>query len=158
MVGGRPVNNLREFALSLFRFKIGDPASLEILRGAQKLSVSVPVIERAGDPQRFADMVNEQDNLVSKLGMMGLTVSEQLRKLLPELRIPSGVVVAARTGNSDYWGDDLKQGDVIHTVNSKAITDVASLRAAISAIPSSTPVILQIEREGILSYLVLETD
>jgi serine protease Do len=157
-VAGRPVNDLREFALSLFRFRIGESAQLEILRGNQKLTASVPVIERTDDPQRFADMVNEQQNLIAKLGVMGLTVSDELRKLLPELRIPSGVVVAARTGESNYWGDDLQQGDVIHAVNGKKVTDVASLRAAIEAVPASTPLVLQVERGGTLNYLVLETD
>jgi len=38
-VQGHPVNNLREFALSLFRFKIGESAKLEILRGGRKRMV-----------------------------------------------------------------------------------------------------------------------
>ena len=123
-VQGHPVNNLREFALSLFRFKIGESAKLEILRGGQKSPASVEVIERMDDPQRFADMVTEQQKLIAKLGVMGLTVNAQVQPLLPELRITTGVVIAARTGDGDYWGDDLQQGDVIHSVNGKTVTDV----------------------------------
>src|SRR4051812_15170124 len=92
-VSGQSVENLREFALSLFRFRIGDQAKLELLRGNQKLTASVPVIERADDPQRFADLVNEQQNLIPRLGILGLTVSDQLKGRLPELRIAPGVVV-----------------------------------------------------------------
>ncbi len=157
-VQGRPVMNLREFALSLFRFKIGEPAQMEILRNGQKSTVSVKVIERMDDPQRFADLVTEDQNLVQKLGIMGLTVTKEVSQLLPDLRISSGVVVAARTGDSSYWGDDLQQGDVIHAVNAKPITDVAALRAALDAVPKDTPVVLQVERGGTLNYLVMETD
>ncbi len=157
-VAGHPVHNLREFALSLYRFTIGESAAIQILRGKQTLTVSVPVIERADDPQRFADMVNEQQNMIPKLGILGLTVSDQIRSLLPELRINTGVVVAARTGANDYWGDTPQQGDVIHAVNGKNITDVASLRDAINGVAANTPVVLQIERGGTLSYVVLETD
>ncbi len=157
-VGGRAVHNLREFALSLYRFKIGEPATLQILRDGKTLTVPVPVIERSDDPQRFADLVNEHQNLIPKLGIMGLTMSKELRELLPELRIPSGVVVAARTGNTDYWGDDLQQGDVIHALNGKTVVDIATLRTAISEVPSNTPLILQVERGGTLNYLVLEME
>jgi serine protease Do len=157
-VGERPVHNLREFALSLFRFKIGEPAQLEILRAGQKNTAQVRVIERKDDPQRFADMVTEQQNLVAKLGVMGLTVSGEIRQLLPDLRVESGVIVAARTGDSSYWGDDLQQGDVIHAVNGKPVTDVPTLRAAIDAVRTDIPLVVQVERGGTLNYLVMETD
>jgi serine protease Do len=157
-VAGHTVNNLREFALALYRFRIGEQASLNLLRGNQEITALVPVIERADDPQRFADMVNEQENLIPKLGILGLTLSDQLKGLLPDLRIASGVVVAARTGESGYWGDDLQQGDVIHFVNQKPITDVAVLRAIINSIPANAPVVMQVERGGTLNYLVLEAD
>jgi len=116
------------------------------------------VIERMDDPQRFADMVTEQQNLIAKLGVMGLTVNAQVQPLLPELRIATGVVIAARTGDGDYWGDDLQQGDVIHSVNGKTVTDVSSLLAAIDALPATTPLVLQVERGGTLNYLVMERD
>lgn len=157
-VAGHPVHNLREFALSLYRFKIGERAQLEIQRDGRKLNVAVPVIERTDDPMRFADLVNQRQNQIPKLSVLGLTVNEQIKGLLPELRIPSGVVVAARTGKSDYWGDDLQQGDVIHAVNGKAVVDIATLRTAINDIPANTPLVLQVERAGTLNYFVLETD
>jgi serine protease Do len=157
-VAGRPVHNLREFALSLYRFKVGESAQLELLRDSKKLTMTVPVIERTDDPMRFADFVNQRENLIPKLGIMGLTLNDQVKGLLPELRIDSGVVVAARIGDTQYWGDDLQQGDVIHTVNGRPITDVASLRTAVNALPADTPLVLQVERSGSMDYLVLEED
>jgi serine protease Do len=154
---GHAVHNLREFALSLYRFKIGQQATLEIQRDGKKLTVLVPVIERTDDPMRFADLVKPEENQISQLGVMVLTVNAQIKDLLPELRIPSGVVIAARTGNSDYWGDDLQQGDIIHAINGKPITDVAGLRSALNN-PSTTVLVLQVERSGSMNYFVLEKD
>lgn len=157
-VDGRSVDNIREFALSLFRFRIGQKAQVDVVRAGQKITASVPVIERADDPQRFADMVTEQQNLVPQLNILGLTLTEQLRDLLPDLRIATGVVVAARTGTTSYFGDQLQQGDVIHAVNGAGVTDVANLREALSRITTGTPTVLQIERQGSLSYVVLESE
>lgn len=155
-VAGRPIHNIREFALSLFRYHIGEKVDVELLRGDQQIGSSVSVIERADDPQRFADMVTEAKNLVPRLGILGLSLTDQLRSLLPDLRINTGVIVAARTSGDNYFGDQLQQGDVIHAVNGTTVTDVASLRSAFSNIPADSPLVLQVERQGSFNYLVLE--
>ncbi len=47
-------------------------------RSAQRTSdtVTVPVIERPDDPQRFADMVTGPDNIVNRLGVVALTITD----------------------------------------------------------------------------------
>ncbi|HET9698307.1 MAG TPA: trypsin-like peptidase domain-containing protein [Terriglobales bacterium] len=157
-LAGHPVHDLREFALALFRFTIGQPVPVVALRGNQEITSLVPVIERADDPQRFADLVNERQNMISKLGILGLTLTDQVRALLPDLRVPTGVIVAARTAGNDFFGDELQQGDVIHFVNGKPVADVASLRSAVESIPADKPLVLQVERQGTLNFLVLEAD
>jgi serine protease Do len=157
-LAGHPVHDLREFALALFRFQVGQPVAVEVLRGQKKLTASVPVIERSDDPQRFADLVNEAQNRIPRLGILGLTVDDRVSSLLSGLRIDSGVIVAARTGTDDFFGDELQQGDVIHGVNGKAVDDVASLRNLVTSLPSDQPLVLQVERQGALNYLVLESD
>ena len=67
----------------------------------------MPVIERDDDPQRFADMVNPDDNLVSKLGILGIEINEKLSEMLPDLRHEYGIVVAARLRNPPYTGGAL---------------------------------------------------
>ncbi len=157
-IAGTPVQNIREFALTLFRFRIGQKADVTIVRGSKKLTASVPVIERNDDPQRFADMVTEEKNLIPKLGILGLTLTDQLRSLLPELRIDSGVVVAARISANNIFGDQLQQGDVIHAVNGQTVTDVASLRNIFNNTSSGSAIVIQIERQGFLNYLVVGAD
>ena len=78
--------------------------------------------------------------------------------MLPDLRVSSGIVVAAKGANADYYGDRPNVGDVIHAVNAKAVTSVDDLKEALGTLKADDPLVLQIERAGELAYLVLERD
>jgi len=101
-------------------------------------------------------MVTGPGNVVERLGIVGITVNDDLRKLMPDLRIRSGVIVAARTPSATLLGDGPEPGDIIHSVNTTPIKDLASLKAALREVHSGDAVVLQVEREGALSYLVME--
>jgi S1-C subfamily serine protease len=47
---------------------------------------------------------------------------------------------------------------VIHSVNGQPVEDVASLREKLRAVKPGAPIILQIERDGAMTYLVLESE
>jgi serine protease Do len=157
-VGGKPVTNVRQFSLDLLEYKIGQSAQISVLRGSKQLTYSVKLVERPDDPQRFADLVTGPDNLISRLGVVGISLNGQLRQMLPDLRIPGGVVVAAKTPTAGLLGEGPEPGDVIHSVNGQPVDDVASLRQKLGEVKPGAPVVLQIERDGQLSYLVLESE
>jgi len=157
-IGGKRVNNVRQFALELMTYKVGQTTTVDVLRGAKKLDYSVTLIERADDPQRFADLVTGPDNLVPRLGVVGVSLNGELKQMLPDLRIPSGVVVAAKTPAAALLGEGPEPGDVIHGVNGHSVTDVAELRQRLREVKPGAPIVLQIERDGDLSYLVLESE
>lgn len=157
-VGGKPVINVRQFSLDLLEYKVGQSPEIAIMRGGKQLTFKVKLEERADDPQRFADMVSGPDNLVPRLGIVGISLNGQMRELLPDLRTPGGVVVAAKTPTAALLGEGPEVGDVIHSVNGQPVPDVASLRKKLSEVKPGAPVVLQIERDGQLSYLVLESE
>jgi len=104
----------------MYSYAVGDQAQIEVQRGEHRISFAVPVVERADDPQRFEDLVTEQDNSFPKLGILGLTVDEKISALLPPLRVNGGVLVAARmAAASSRFGDELAAGDIIHQLNGK---------------------------------------
>src|SRR5262249_6216047 len=119
-------------------------------------TATAAVTESDDDPERFADLVNPQENLVSKLAIFGLTVDDNLLRILTGLRIHDGVLVAAQAGVSAYYRDQLREGDVIHVVNGIRITSVDTLRAELEKLKKGELLVLQIEREGALMFLVLE--
>ena len=155
-IGGVSLRNVRDLALELYRYAIGDSAPFQILREDMEFSTSVALTESDDDPERFADMVNPEENLVPKLGILGISVDEKVRKILPPLRIPDGVLVAAQGGSSLYFGDPPQEGDVIHAVNGIKVTSIESLAAELNQLKQGKSLVLQLERNGTLMYLALE--
>ena len=100
-------------------------------------------------------MMNPAENLIAQLGLLGIAVDDRIRESVP-LRVPEGVLVAAHSGVSMYFGDQPKEGDVIHAVNSERISSVEALRSKLNGLKSTDPVVLQVERAGSLMFLVLE--
>jgi serine protease Do len=155
-IGGKPIGDVKEFATILFTYKIGQSAPIGVIRDGKEVTVNVTIAERPGDPLRFADMVTGPANVVERLGIVGITINDDLRRLLPDLRIPSGVIVAARTPSSTLLGQGPEPGDVIHSVNTQPVKDIPGLKQLLRVVHSGDPVVLQIERDGELSYLVME--
>jgi serine protease Do len=157
-IGGKPVGDVKEFATILFSFKIGDMAPIGVMRNGKQETVEVRVTERPDDPQRFADMVSGPGNVVNRLGIVGITINDDLRKAMPDLRIPSGVIVAARTPGALLLGDGPEPGEIIHSLNTTPIKDLDGLKQALKALQPGQPIVLQVERDGELSYLVMESE
>jgi S1-C subfamily serine protease len=120
--------------------------------------LAVPVIERPDDPQRFADLVSGPNNIVPRLGVVAVTINSDLKDLIGDTRIPSGVLVAARTPTSTLLGEGPQPGDIIHAINGTPVQDIAELRKQLRQIKAGDPIVLQVERSGSLSFLVLESE
>ncbi|HYR89257.1 MAG TPA: trypsin-like peptidase domain-containing protein [Terriglobia bacterium] len=155
-IGGKPVRNVRDFALNFYRYEPGTTTTFEVVRGEGKHSLQVPVDERKNDPQRFADMVKPVDDVVPKLGILGLELDDTVRGMLPPLRFENGILVAAFAGSSSYFGDELQQGDVIYSINGKRVASISALLGEISRLKPDDAIVLQVERAGLLRFLVLE--
>jgi hypothetical protein len=48
----------------------------------------------------------------------------------------------------------VEPGDVVHAVNGTAVDAVESLRSTLDAVPDGAPIVLQVERSGMLQYVV----
>jgi len=155
-IGGKPVGDVKEFATILFGYKIGQTAPIGVIRGGKEETFDVKVTERPDDPQRFADMVAGPANVVERLGIVGITVTDDLRKLMPDMRIPSGVIVAARTPSALLLGDGPEPGDIIHMLNTTPIKDLDGLKQVLRQLHSGDAIVLQVEKDGALSYLIME--
>jgi len=55
-------------------------------------------------------------------------------------------------------GIGLQPGDVIHAINRDRVESVEGLRQAILATKPGEPIVLQVERQGRLSYLAFELE
>jgi serine protease Do len=155
-LNGKAMENARQLDVNLYRYKLGDKVSVQVARGDEKLTYPVAVTVREDDPQRFADMVDPIKNVVPQLGILGIGIDKDVAQMLPDLRRSIGVVVAARAGESPYYGDSLKLGDVIYEVNGSPVSSVDALRDALDKLSETSPLALLVERDGRLLYVVMQ--
>ena len=152
-VDGVPISSLPQFAQSLYLHKTGDQAALEVLRGADRLKINVGLAERPHKEDSLVDLADPVKNLVRPLDILGVELTLELAHSLPDLRIPTGVIVAARTLGTRTGEIPLQTADVIHGLNGNPITSLDGLRAALAAIKPGEPVALQIERHEQIFYV-----
>ena len=155
---GRRIETLPAFAGALYLHPVDDLLKLEVMRGDERKTLYVPVVEKKDQMDSLINLADPQNNLVPRLGILAIELNDQLRSALGTLRIPSGVVVVARA--ADLTGPDsgLQTGDVIHSVNQKPITSLDTLRSALQQLKSGDSVAMQIERDGLLQYLAFEME
>ncbi len=153
---GHAIDSLPALTGALFLHRVGDPVELALLRGDQRIALIVNAPEAKQPTDLLADLANPDQGLVPRLGILGVDVSDKLRGIIPPLRIGYGVVVAART--VEGGGIGLQPGDVIHAINRDRVESVEGLRQAILATKPGEPIVLQVERQGRLSYLAFELE
>jgi serine protease Do len=155
---GRPIGALPIAEMLVSTKPAGGTLHVEILRGKEKLSLEIPVAEQKEKIEQIADLVDPAKSLVAKLGIFGVTIDERLGDDIQDLRIPSGVIVAALSADLSGVETDLQPGDVIHAVNGKRVENLEGLRAGLNAIASGGTGVLQIERDDKLTYITFEME
>jgi serine protease Do len=155
---GRPIDILARFQAGLFLHRTDQRLQLEVLRNGKKVALSIPVIEEKTEIDPLSELVDPEKNRIPRLGVLGIDINQQTAELLPPLRIKSGVAVVARTAG--YRSDDtgLLPGDVIHFLNGSPVTGLEELGKRLSFFKTGDAVVLQIERDGELSYLAFEME
>jgi serine protease Do len=154
---GKPMENARQFDVNLYRKDIGSRVAVEVLRDGRTQTFQVQVVERPDQANQFASMVTPERNLVEKVGLLCLDIDDNIARMLPNLRINSGVLVGARQSGSRQAAGFVP-GDVIHSVNGKAVMSLADLKREIQALLPLSPVVVQVERHGIFTLVVFEID
>lgn len=154
---GKPIENSRQLDVNLYRRSAGSVAVLDVLRGSERVRLSIGVDERADDPGRFAELVTRDRHLVARLGVLAVTLTDALRSQLgagPEL---SGVLVAARA--SEAAGEyGIQPGDLIVSVNAAPVKTLEALRQIVTSLPLRAPCALQVLRQGQFLYLAFEIE
>jgi serine protease Do len=156
---GKTMENGRQLRVNLYARAVGDEVRLEVMRGARRLTIAVPVVERPDDPGRLSEMVNPREHLIPRLGILGLDLDARVAALLPPLRGRTGVVVAATSMDAPLSPQGRFQpGDVIYEVNRKPIDGVKTLRALMGGLKPGDAVVVQIERFEQLMYVAFKVE
>ena len=157
-MNGQPVGSLAEFVATLTLRNVGRTVRLDVLRGAQPLTLEIPVVERRDSLDRLMTAVDPERNLVRRIGIIGISIDSTTASAVPGLRFPSGVLVAALAGYAGSVESGLIPGDVIHTVNRRRVTSLDDLRSALRDLKVGHAAVLQIERQGVFKFLQFEIE
>jgi serine protease Do len=155
---GRRIETLPNLSSALYLHRLDEVLKLEILRGEDRKTLYVPAIEERDPMDQLFDAADPEKSLVPRLGILAVDFTPDLRKNISSLRIPSGVIVLGRAADLITPETGLQTGDIIHALNTTAITSLDTLRNAVLALKTGAPVVLQIERSDGLTYLSFEME
>jgi len=154
----RPIDTLPALTAAMYLHPLDEVMKLVVLRGGKRETLFVAVSEHRDEMDKLMDAVDPDQSLVARLGILAVDLNDQLRSVVGNLRVSSGVVVIARAANLIGPESGLKSGDVIHSVNKTPVDSLESLRAALNDLKANAPVVLQVERDGQLQWLAFEME
>ena len=152
----RAIESVPMLGLELSRYTEGDTITLGLLRGTERVTLSVGVVERPHPIDDLAALADPEKNTLPALGIIGLDVTKAIPGLTSGLRIPSGVLVVARTLVPSGNVVPLVAGDVIHTANDTVVESLDALRALVDKARAGGDLVLQIERNGQLFFVTCQ--
>jgi serine protease Do len=155
-IDGETITRLHQLLMVVDKYSIGDALKVTYLRGSEKSEAEVIVRAQPEDPNRYLKTVNENADFVSGLGVLATDVNDDLIKTIPELRRPAGVLVTALVAGFAGLEEGLAPGDLIISLNGKPVFNVDSLRKLLGAHQSGSPIVLQIQRENQLKFIVMD--
>ena len=151
-LNGFRVDGMPTLSAALYLRGHGDAVAMEVVRGTERKNLKITVTEEDHDLDSLASAMNPEKALVSPLGILGVEIDSKLVKLFSELRIKSGVIVAAMSAGPTI-DTGLETGDVIHSLNTTDVASLEGLRAMVAKLKPGDPVVLMVERENQLHYL-----
>ena len=154
-LGAQPVHTVRDLYRAEYALSEGKEVELAVMRGPDaRLLRITPGAAQKSPPAVSAANVTEKDNLVFRLGMYGATLTPAMASTLGGLRGGPGVLVLALAGVGLRGQNAVEPGDVVHAVNGTPVDAVESLRSTLKGVPDGAPIVLQVERSGMLQYVV----
>src|SRR6202050_4488193 len=127
----RRIETLPQLSSALYLHRLDQVLKLEILRGDQKKTLYVPAIEHRDQMDQLFDAADPEKNLIPRLGILGIDLTDDLRAKIGTLRIPSGVIVLGRAADLILPDTGLQTGDIIHALNTTHIASMDTLRATL---------------------------
>jgi serine protease Do len=154
-VDGEPVFSLPGYTTAIATHPLEEPLRMELLRGTGKLSLTIAPQPKPHEAQELPSRAAPA-NRVGRLGIFAETWSAALSDLIPEPRVPAGIVVLALSPDPTAVTASLRVGDLIHDLNDVPLVSVDHLRAELDRFKEGDQGVLTVERQGKRHYLEFE--
>jgi len=155
-IDGKPTTSVPLFSMQLNTHRDPDRLRLGVLRGGGESFVDITVLHVRTDLTDLSDALALDLKRIDTLGILAIEVDDVMAGLLPELRIPSGVIVAGRTAHAAGPDGSITPWDVIHAINGTAVLTVDGLAATLNDLEPGRPIVLQVERDGRLTFVTCQ--
>jgi len=155
---GQPIYSLAGLMREVFVHPIDKLVTLKLLHGDETYTLEIMAKESSRPVDRLGELAMSDQGLVRRLGIIGVDVDDQVRRIMPHLQSGPGVVVGARIQEATSADSGLRAGDVIRALNQTRINSLETLKKAVRALNAGDAVALQVEREGKLTYLSFEME
>ena len=109
------------------------------------------VSEQEGEVENaLVDSLKPDRSLIPRLGILCIEIDAKMAKILPDLRQPDGLIVAAKSPEGQGRYIDLQVGDVIHTLNNQPVGSLKHFAPCRRRRPKliAEPVALLVGRSG----------
>jgi len=157
-VDGRPTLGLTGFVGALCLHAPDQAVRIDVLRGTHKLSFEVPALQARDRMERLADVADPMKSHIQRLGILGVDFDDELRSLVPDARIGTGVMVVGQARGFDFVDTGLLPGDLIHSLNRTPIESVEQLKSVVGQLKPGDAAVLRIERQAQFQYLAFEME
>ncbi|MBV8573353.1 MAG: trypsin-like peptidase domain-containing protein [Acidobacteriaceae bacterium] len=157
-IDGHPALTFLAFTAALYQHPPDQVLKIEVLRGEKKLLFNVPAMLARDRMEQLADVADPIKSHIGPLGILGLDFNDDLRSLMPDARMGTGVVVIGQAPGFNSAHTGLRIGDVIHSLNRTAVESVDQLKSAVAQLKPGDAAVLRIERGGQFQYLAFEME
>ncbi|WP_413231704.1 DegQ family serine endoprotease [Marinobacter sp.] len=134
------------------RTPVGETATLEVLRGGDRIELPVVIGELPDEGSQQAQQATPQESTTAPLG---LVVEPLPAKLKDTLGIDGGVLVT-NVGRGAALNAGIRPKDIITELDRKPIRSVSEFMAAVRALPEGKAVSVRVIRQGRATYLVMK--
>ena len=125
-IDGKEAISLPYVAFHLMFHQYGEKVHVDVLRGNLHLAFDVPVMQPPRDTDQVTSLADVDKNIVPALGILAVEIDKKVAAMVPDLRDPFGIIVAARASGAGVE-IPLNTGDVIRTLNGEPMTTLEHL-------------------------------
>jgi serine protease Do len=150
-VDGRRIDSysLADFYLQTMSLHDGQVLDVALNRDGTVTSARLSAVAVPHDCTREATLGSSPGQFVELLGVLVTAIPDDQA----ETRHDPGVLVTARVATPSFDDAGLMPGDVVRSINRAVVTTVDGLRSSVERIAPGGPVVLQVERDGRLTFI-----
>ncbi len=156
-VDGIQIDSLPKYTAFLYLHSAGHPMQIKVLRGGAEATASITPAEAPQSVDNLTDLINPRTDLIASLGIFVLDLKGELASSIPT-RSGKGVIVAGLLKGEPSTLADVQPGDVIRSINSQPVVDTMGLRQQLASFKTGDAIVLEVERQSVMQYVVFEKE